>query len=260
MMTVIRMILAGFISLAFVGEQAFPSFAHAKGDLSTKKQPSYFDGPCSSDKNALVLCELSAEPKVVRITAEPIAEVKPVPPSTPIPNPPSPPSPRPKEMMASLKATVEHWYARGSRKDPNAWKMYQTAFRPTGNSAMPARVHRVKDPVAANKIARKFLKRAPLAIQEIAACESGSKHYNEKTGFVLQGEITPGDVGFTQINTLVHAEDAIRDGFNPYSIYGNIGFAIKLYIKEGTRPWNSSKKCWGPKVPPQLRLPLPEQM
>lgn len=256
MMIVIRMILAGFIALIFVGGQVFPSFAHAKDELSMKKQPSYFEGPCSSDAHAL--CDLSTKYQVVVITAERIAEVKPAP--APPPNPPQPPPRPPKEILASLKATVEHWYGgRPARRDPNAWKMYQTSFRPTGNSAMPTRVHRVKDPVAANAIARKLLKKAPLAIQEIAACESGRKHYNEKTGYVLQGEITPGDVGFTQINTLVHAEDAIREGFNPYSIYGNIGFAIKLYIEKGTQPWDASKKCWGPKVPPHLRLPLSAQ-
>lgn len=247
-----RMVLMGLISLTFVGEPVFLSYAHAKDDLSMTRQ-TYYDGPCISEKNALALCELSAKPQVVVITAERIADAKPVP-------APKPTSPSPKKIFASIKANnMEHWYGRRTRRDPNAWRVYQTSFKPTGNSAMPAQVHRVADPVAANKIARKLLKKAPLAIQEIVACESGGKHYNEKTGYVLQGEITPGDVGFSQINTLVHAEDAMRDGFNPYSIYGNIGFAIKLYIEKGTQPWNSSKKCWGPKVPPQLRLPLSAQ-
>ncbi len=264
MATVIRMILAGFISLTCVGGQVFPSFAYAKDDLSMKKLPSYYDGPCNSGdgfgESARALCKMSEKYRVAVITAERIAEIKPVLPPAPVPNPPQQPRPTKREIFASLKANVGHWYTQHTRRDPHAWKAYQTAFRPTGNSAMPARVHRVADPVAANELARRLLQKAPLAIQEIVACESGRKHYNEKTGYVLQGEITPGDVGFSQINTLVHAEDAMRDGFNPYSIYGNIGFAIKLYIKEGTKPWNSSKKCWGPKVPPQLRLPLSEQM
>lgn len=255
MTTVSRMILAGFISLIFVGEPVFLSYAHAKDDLSMER-PSYYDGPCSSEKNALALCQLSAKPRVVVITAERIAEVKPTP--VPAPKPPSPPDSR--KILASTKADMGHWYGHRARRDPNAWRVYQTSFKPTGSSAMPAQVHRVADPVAANKIARKLLKNAPLAIQEIVTCESGGKHYNEKTGYVLQGEITPGDVGFSQINTLVHAADAMRDGFNPYSIYGNIGFAIKLYIEKGTQPWNSSKKCWGPKVPLELRLPLSAQM
>lgn len=248
MATVIRMILAGFISLTCVGEQVFPSFACAKDDLSMKKQSSYYDGPCSSgdgfEESSRTLCELSAKYQIVVITAEPIAEVKPVP-------APKSPSSSSKKIFGSEHRT---------RRDPNAWKVHQTLFKPTGKSTMPASVHRLKDPIAANQKAKELLEKAPPVFKIIAACESGMKHYSEGTGNVLQGRTTPGDVGLLQINSLVHGEDALKLGFNVWSIYGNIGYAIKLYIEKGTQPWDSSKKCWGPKVPPELRLPLSEQM
>ena len=251
MTSVSRMILSGFISLAFIGEPAFLSYAHAKDDLSMDRR-TYHDGPCISGNNALALCELSAKPQVVVITAERIAEAKSVP-------APKPPSPTPKKIFASIKANVEHWYGRHTRRDPNAWKVYQTSFKPAGASAMPENVHRLKDPFAANQKAKDLLEKAPPVLKVIAACESSMKHYDEKTGDVLQGRVTPGDVGLLQINSLVHGEDALKLGFNVWSIYGNIGYAIKLYIEKGTQPWNSSKKCWGPKVPPHLQLPLSAQ-
>ena len=252
MMTVSRMILAGFISLTFVGELVFLSFAHAKDDLSMERQRYHdYDGPCISENNALALCQLSAKPLVVVITAERIAEAK----ST---SASKPSSPSPKKIFASVKANVEHGYGHHARRNPNAWRVYQTSFKPAP-SAMPSDIHRLKDPFAANQKAKELLEKAPPVFKFIAACESRMKHYNEKTGSVLQGAITPGDIGLLQINSLVHAEDAFRDGFNIYSIYGNIGYAIKLYIEKGTQPWNSSKKCWGPKVPPQLQLPLSAQ-
>lgn len=253
MTSVSRMILAGFISLIFVAEPVFLSYTYAKGDLSMERR-TYYDGPCSSGKNALALCELSGQPKVSVITAERIAEIK----SAPAPAP-KPPSPSPKKIFASIKSNAEHWYGHHTRRDPNAWKIHLTSFKPAGPSAMPENVHRLKDPSAANQKAKELLEKAPPVFKFIAACESRMKHYNEKTGNVLQGVVTPGDVGLLQINSLVHGETARKLGFNVYSIYGNIGYGIKLYIEEGTRPWNSSKKCWGSKVPPQLRLPLPKQ-
>ncbi len=256
MMSASRMILTGFISLTFVGEPVFLSHANAKDDLSMERQTRYdYDGPCISDRNALALCELSAKPQIVVITAERIAEVK----STPVPAP-KPPEPSPKKIFASIKANAEHWYGHRTRRDPNAWKIHLTSFKPVGPSAMPENVHRLKDPSAANQKAKELLEKAPPVLKFIAACESRMKHYNEKTGNVLQGAVTPGDIGLLQINSLVHEETARKLGFNVYSIYGNIGYGIKLYIEEGTRPWNSSKKCWGPKVPPQLQLPLSAQM
>ncbi len=218
-------ILARLISLVIVGGAVFPTFVQAKAT----SEKIFHDGPCTSE--SLVLCKQS-RPELAKevVIAEPIKFVN----ST---------SPVKKQ---------------NHKPGRDTWKVYQTIFRPAP-SAMPARVHNLKDPLAANEKAKDLIKKAPSVLEIIAACESGMKHYNEDTGNVLQGRITPGDVGLLQINSLVHEEQARELGFNIFSIYGNIGYAMKLYIEKGTQPWNSSKKCWGSKIPPQLQLPLTEQ-
>ena len=216
--------LTGLISLVIVGGVVFPTPAQAQ----TSSERIFHDGPCTSE--SLVLCKQSRPELAVEVViAEPIKSIKPV---------------------------VKR---QNHKRSKDTWKVYQTIFRPAP-SAMPARVHSLKDPLAANAKAKDLIEKAPPVLKIIAACESGMKHYNEDTGNVLQGRITPGDVGLLQINSLVHEEQAREFGFNIFSIYGNIGYAMKLYIEKGTQPWNSSKACWGPKIPEQLRLPLPAQM
>lgn len=80
-------------------------------------------------------------------------------------------------------------------------------------------------------------------LQRIAACESHFRHYT-KSGNVQRGEKNRYDVGVMQINELYHAEEAKSLGLNLYSIDGNVAFARHLYEREGSRPWNSSSKCW----------------
>lgn len=219
-------ILTGLISLVVVGGSVFPTSIQAQ--VLTGR--AYHDGPCTSE--SLVLCKQS-RPELVReeIVARPV---------TPITS------------VQSVKGNV-------SNRGRDAWKVYQTIFRPAP-SVMPAKVHKLKDPLTANATARELIEKAPPVLKIIAACESGMKHYNTKTGNVLQGRKTPGDIGLLQINSLVHEGLARELGFNIYSIYGNIGFALKLYIEKGTQPWNASKACWGPKIPEQLRLPMIAQM
>lgn len=243
MRSVISIILTGLVSLV-VAAEGFPSSIQAAASSSQGMEPSFYDGPCSSESDAL--CHLSKKSSVTSVSEERIVGVKSA-------------SLHKKQAVAAVKVNVGRGLGYRTRRDPNAWKMYLTTFKPAGPSAMPATVHRLSDPLAANRKAKELLEKAPQVFKIIAACESGMKHYSEETGNVLQGRITPGDVGLLQINSLVHGEDALRLGFNVWSIYGNIGYAIKLYIEKGTQPWNSSKKCWGPKIPPHLRLPLPAQ-
>jgi hypothetical protein len=80
-------------------------------------------------------------------------------------------------------------------------------------------------------------------LQKIAKCESRLRQYT-KSGNVLRGEVNRFDVGVMQINELYHAEDAKELGINIYSIDGNVAFARHLYEKYGSKPWNSSSKCW----------------
>lgn len=229
--------------LALVGRM-FPSYVHALDTFERSTERPVYDGPCSSESN--VLCQMSENPGAAVIPEAHVMVIRPA----AVMRPSAWKSP---SRLFSAKRN-------GSRRDPNGWREYLTSFRPVVPSAMPTGVHSLKDPHAANQKAKELLEKAPPVFKIIAACESGMKHYNQATGNVLQGAITPGDIGLLQINSLVHGKDALRNGFNIYSIYGNIGFGIKLYIEKGTQPWNSSKKCWGPKVPSQLQLPLPEQM
>jgi hypothetical protein len=52
------------------------------------------------------------------------------------------------------------------------------------------------------------------------------------------------DIGILQINKFYHEEDAIKLGFDIYTIDGNLGFAKALYQKYGDAPWVHSSKCW----------------
>ncbi len=77
---------------------------------------------------------------------------------------------------------------------------------------------------------------------EIARCESGQRQMYDNGDVVIS---RTRDYGVFQLSyqwiplakkmglDIVHNE---KD---------NISFALWLYHKEGTRPWNSSKACWG---------------
>lgn len=53
------------------------------------------------------------------------------------------------------------------------------------------------------------------------------------------------DVGFFQINTYWHQKTAEAMGLDIYSPEDNLEYGFYLMSKEGTQPWNASKKCWG---------------
>lgn len=80
-------------------------------------------------------------------------------------------------------------------------------------------------------------------LSEIARCESQFRQYDEK-GVVLRGDITPADIGIMQINERFHQSTSETLGYDITTIDGNLSYARYLYQKEGTKPWNASKKCW----------------
>lgn len=92
------------------------------------------------------------------------------------------------------------------------------------------------------EIVREYFKDAPVMIR-IAFCESTFRQ-NDKDGNVLRGVQNSKDVGIMQINEYFHADKAQQMNLDIYSIEGNMEFARHLFEKEGTRPWNASKKCW----------------
>ena len=98
-------------------------------------------------------------------------------------------------------------------------------------------------------------------LKRIAACESvgdpeGTPRQFNKDGSILWGrdpklwninKATTTDVGILQINTTIHAAELKKLGLDViHSESDNIKFGKILYDRQGTKPWNPSKKCWGP--------------
>jgi hypothetical protein len=81
-------------------------------------------------------------------------------------------------------------------------------------------------------------------MSDIARCESHFRQF-DKNGSVHRGKVNNKDVGVMQINEYYHSETAEKLGLDIYTIEGNVTYARYLYGKEGTRPWTSSKPCWG---------------
>jgi hypothetical protein len=91
-----------------------------------------------------------------------------------------------------------------------------------------------------------YFKDTPI-LAKIARCESTYRHF-KPDGKILRGETNPLDVGVMQINEGYHGERATKLGFDLHTLDGNLSYAKWLYSKEGTVPWNSSKKCWKSKI------------
>lgn len=77
----------------------------------------------------------------------------------------------------------------------------------------------------------------------IAKCESNLAQY-KKDGSIVRGRVINADVGIFQVNETYHLEQSRRLGFDIYTAEGNIGYATWLLKHEGSRHWNSSKRCW----------------
>lgn len=86
-------------------------------------------------------------------------------------------------------------------------------------------------------------------LQKICTCESGQgtgkpQQLNVRTGEVLHGVVNSNDIGMCQINLTYHKAPAQKLGFDLFTEQGNIKYANTLYKKEGSKPWNASRKCW----------------
>lgn len=84
----------------------------------------------------------------------------------------------------------------------------------------------------------------PQVMREVARCESGGRQFDEK-GNVVRGEIHGADIGKYQINTSVWAQEAKKLGYDLLTEEGNEQFALELYRRFNTLPWESSRPCWG---------------
>jgi hypothetical protein len=109
------------------------------------------------------------------------------------------------------------------------------------------------EPIPVITIPEEILPEPPTLVPElvkICTCESGQgtgkpQQFNIHTGEVLRGEINSDDTGMCQINTYYHLETAVAMGMDIETEEGNILYSNWLYSKQGSRPWNWSKPCWG---------------
>ena len=89
---------------------------------------------------------------------------------------------------------------------------------------------------------RKYFSDVPIMV-DIARCESHFRQL-DKDGSIHRGLENPMDVGVMQINEYYHLNEAEKANYNIYTLEGNMAYARKLYEKQGTQPWVSSKACW----------------
>ncbi len=90
---------------------------------------------------------------------------------------------------------------------------------------------------------KQYFKDIPIMVQ-IARCESTFRHL-DKDGEIHRGIVNNADVGVMQINEFYHLDTAEKKDLDIHTIEGNVAYARDLYERQGTRPWNSSKPCWG---------------
>lgn len=103
----------------------------------------------------------------------------------------------------------------------------------------------IEKPITLEAYVREYFKETPI-LAEISRCESNFRQVDSR-GEVLRGRVNKSDLGLMQVNEYYHGEKAEDLGFDLTTINGNLAYAKYLYDKEGTRPWNASKKCWGSK-------------
>lgn len=103
-----------------------------------------------------------------------------------------------------------------------------------------------ENPETMSAYVREYFADAPV-MAEIARCESHFRHLGAD-GQILRGTVIPEDVGVMQINTRYHEAKAKEMELDLYSLDGNLAYAKYLYEKQGTKPWNASRPCWGAKV------------
>lgn len=82
----------------------------------------------------------------------------------------------------------------------------------------------------------------------IAFCESTNRQFDENTGEALRGIQNSKDIGLFQINEGFHKDKSQSLGFDIYTTEGNVGYALWLLEKEGSRHWKASKPCWSSKI------------
>ena len=101
----------------------------------------------------------------------------------------------------------------------------------------------IENMMSTEQYVRKYFADIPIMIQ-VARCESQFRHL-DSDGEIHRGVVNPADVGVMQINEHFHLDKSVKENYDIYTIEGNTAYARDLYEREGTKPWNSSKPCWG---------------
>lgn len=114
-----------------------------------------------------------------------------------------------------------------------------------GNSLNNQNNEAIVKPITLEAYVREYFAETPI-LAEIARCESTFRQLGPD-GNVLRGKVNKSDLGLMQVNNYYHGEKAEDLGFDLMTVDGNLAYAKYLYDKEGTAPWNASKKCWGAK-------------
>ncbi|OGF67196.1 hypothetical protein A3I27_01260 [Candidatus Giovannonibacteria bacterium RIFCSPLOWO2_02_FULL_43_11b] len=97
--------------------------------------------------------------------------------------------------------------------------------------------------ISANALSPSVSLEIPGIMRKIATCESNDRHF-DKDGKVVIGKYDIRDIGRYQINLRYWEDEAKKLGYDIYSEDGNEAFAMYLYKKYGTDPWQRSRWCW----------------
>jgi hypothetical protein len=103
----------------------------------------------------------------------------------------------------------------------------------------------VQNPETMREYVQEYFKDTPI-LAAIAECESHMRQFG-KDGEVIKNPKSTA-IGVMQIMSSLHIETAEELGLDITTTEGNLAYAQYLYDKQGTKPWNSSKSCWGKRV------------
>jgi hypothetical protein len=91
------------------------------------------------------------------------------------------------------------------------------------------------------ELVRRYFPGAPIMVR-VAECESGLRH-TTKSGALVRSARNA--VGLMQLHEPAHKRTALSKGIDIETLSGNLEWARRIYLKEGLRPWNPSRSCWG---------------
>lgn len=144
------------------------------------------------------------------------------------------------ELTTGVMLLVSSLYAAGQSRQPQMTIQESTPTIESTSTATTTSSFTNSKTVEA--YLRKEYANTPILV-EVARCESTFRQY-DATGNVIRGKVNSADVGVMQINEKYHSDDALKLGYNIYSIEGNVAYAKYLHGKYGLQPWSSSAPCW----------------